>query len=227
MKPVLVTLTSPTAAGKSHLFNYIRDVANLPCLISTTTRAPRAGEKDGVDYYFISEEESIRLEKEDQLAELAIFNGTRYGVTKKEFSNKLSKGVAFLIVEPSGIDHYVQPALDVGALHFKVYVHTDPQIRMKRFRDRVEADMLRTLGVMNKAGPGNVTGVMKEFNTAMNRLTVMLTEEMSWGNMYKWDRTVFGDRTPQENLNIILTDIKKIQDMSAEVEAYKKRNSYN
>jgi guanylate kinase len=223
-RPVLITLTAPSATGKSYLFNYIRDVAKLPCLISTTTRAARSGEVEGLDYFFISEEESKRLEAEDQLAELAIYNGVRYGVTKQEFQSKLSQGLAFLIVEPSGIDHYVKPALDVGAIHYKVYIHVDPQIRMKRFRDRAQADMLRAINVSRIHQFGNADAmIMKELNTSLNRLTTMLTEEIKWGQMHQWDRTIFGDKSPEENLEIILKDVKKIQQQDIEASQDKAR----
>ena len=87
---VLVTLTAPTCAGKSYLLNYIRNDRKLPCLVSTTTRPARAGEVEGVDYFFISEEESKSIEADDDFAELAVYNGIRYGVTKAEFKSKLN-----------------------------------------------------------------------------------------------------------------------------------------
>jgi guanylate kinase len=209
-KPVLVTITGGTASGKSYLFNYIRDVAKLPCLISTTTRAPRAGEKEGVDYFYINEADSLRLEDRGDFAELCIYNGVRYGVTKTEFHGKLNQGIAFLICEASGVTHYAQPAIDAGALHMKVYVHTDPALRLQRFRERVEADMVRT--ILN----GDANGIMKEMKTALNRQHSMLTEEMKWGQMHNWDRTVFGDKTPEENLQIILDDVRKMQALDSE-----------
>lgn len=219
-RPVLVTLTSPSAGGKSYLFNFIRDVAKLPCLISTTTRSPRAGEKEGVDYFFITEEESLKLEAAGQFAELAVYNGTRYGVTKQEFADKMSKGMAFLIVEPTGIDHYVRPASEIGALHYKTYIHTDPQVRLKRFRDRVEADMLRTIqaGMIQASTFTMSTMIMKEVNTAMNRLTSMLTQEMQWGSMHQWDRILFGEDKPEDNLQVILADVAKMQQSQFEVD---------
>lgn len=224
-RPVLITLTSPSAGGKSYLFNYIRDVAKLPCLISTTTRSPRVGEKEGVDYFFIDEEQSKKLEADDQFAELAIYNGVRYGVTKQEFQNKMSGGMAFLIVEPTGIEHYVKPASAIGALHYKAYIHTDPQVRMKRFRERVESDMRRTmLAFATPVGAVAAEGlVIKELNTALNRLTTMLGEEMHWGTMHQWDRILFGDQKPDVNLQIILSDVKKLQEQDVEARADKAR----
>lgn len=225
-KPIFVTLTSPSAAGKSYLLNYIRNVAKLPCLTSTTTRAPRKGEVEGQDYYFITEQQSIEMEKANLFAELAIYNGVRYGVTKQEFHHKLHEdAIVFLIVEPTGIDHYVKPALDVGAISYKAYIHTDPQVRLARFRKRAEADMRQTilqLEIDAKSGrPSPPSSVLKEFNTSLNRLTTMLTVEMQWGTAQPWDRILMGDTPPEENLRIILADIDKIRAAEKEVNEWK------
>ena len=210
--PVLVTLTAPSAGGKSYLFNYIRDVAKMPCLISTTTRPPRANEVEGVDYFFITEEESKRLEAEGQFAELAIYRGVRYGVTKTEFHNKLSQGIAFLVVEPGGIEHYAQPAIDVGATHFKAFVHTEPEVRISRFKARARADMLQALDTAGREGGELSFNVLKVMNAYLDRFHAMLTEETKWFQMCHWDRVLFGTDEPAVNLQIILNDIKVQQD---------------
>lgn len=215
--PVLITLTSPTAAGKSYLFNHIRDVAKLPCLVSTTTRPPRKGEIEGVDYYFISEEESKAREAADDFAELAIYRGVRYGVTKTEFANKLSSGMAFLIVEPGGIDHYVKPALEAGASWLKYYVHTDPELRMERFLERMKKDVAQAIqhdvicSRMDSEFDGPSAQTMKVISSYFDRQRAMLTEEMKWGTMHQWDRTLFGDKEPEFNLSIILRDIEQLR----------------
>ena len=215
-KPILVTLTAPSAAGKSYLLNYIRDVAKMPCLISTTTRKPRIGEREGIDYYFIDEDTSYHLEKTNQFAELAVYNGIRYGVTKNEFYDKLSKGIAFLIVEPSGIDHYVKPALDAGAVHLKYYIHTDAEVRLKRFKQRVAGDISNAI-MSNTASPLiTISDIEKQtqkiVSTHLDRLETMLTKELKWSTMVDWDRIIFGEHAPADNLAIILKDINKILD---------------
>ena len=204
-KQVLVTLTAPSCAGKSYLFNYIRDVAKLPCLISTTTRAPRAGEVEGKDYFFISQEESLRLEAEGEFAELAIYNGQRYGVTKQEFHSKLSQGVAFLIVEPSGIEHYAAPAVEVGAMHFKTFICVDPLIRLQRFKERSTKDMEKVLANhFNEVGYATLKyEVLKAQSTALSRLEQMLTTEQRWFQMCDWDAVLDGNADPEYNLKAI------------------------
>ena len=212
-KPVLVTLTAPSAAGKSYLLNFIRDKAKLPCLISTTTRAKRAGEVEGVDYFFISLEDSIRLEMAGDFAELAIFGGNRYGVTNTEFQYKLNspEGVAFLIVEPNGIDHYVEPALRVGASHLKFYIDVPLDVRLKRIQKRVVDDIIEFAplfyGVASTEGATKqLTGVIESFTT---RLNSVFTKEESWKCMHDWDAVLDGTENPNTNLSII---IKKVQE---------------
>jgi guanylate kinase len=202
-KSFLVTLTATSCSGKSFLFDYIRDEARLPCLISTTTRAPRANEVHGRDYYFISHEESIRLEQEGKLAELAIYNGNRYGVTTDEFFNKLSKGIAFLIVEPTGVEHYAKPAVDAGASHMTVYVDVPLDVRLERFKTRATNDVIQSAMTMN---PDNIA---KTVATALKRQQSMLTEELTWHTASEWDLIVDGRDAPADNLKKILDKITK------------------
>lgn len=209
-RPVLVTITSPTASGKSYLFNYIRDVVKLPCLISTTTRPPRKIEVDGKDYYFISHDESVEIERQGQFAELATYRGIRYGVTKTEFQ-KLSSGIAFLIVEPSGIEHYVQPAKQIGALHYKIFVRTETDVRISRFKERMYGDLLLTLGELDR--------FKKVFDTHIDRFEAMFTEELAWDIMCDWDLIISGVDPAQKNVDIILRSIEQFRTRNSHSES--------
>jgi guanylate kinase len=202
-KPILITFTSPTCSGKSFLLTYIRDIAKRPCLISTTTRAPREGEIDGVDYHFITVDESKQIEAENGFAELAIFRGARYGVTTKEFMSKLNQGPAFLIVEPSGIDHYVKPALDMGAVWLKYFVYTKPEVLVERFKKRFEKDVAKAVNA--GASTDGVVGVVKSYT---DRLIHLLGPEAEWFHAKQWDGILYGDKHPVENLKIIDADIR-------------------
>lgn len=209
--PVLVTLTSPSCSGKSHLLNFIRS-EGYPCLVSTTTRAPRAGEQDGVDYYFISDEESRAIEEHDGFAELLEYGGFRYGVTNEEFHDKLAMGLSFLIVEPLGIDKYAKPALEVGAKHLKFFVFAPEAVRCKRLRGRLEAD-LREAFVVDSMTLIPKTNPQKKVETIVaahfDRLTTMLTKERDWLGAAKWDEVLDGTASPKKNLEIILNAIDR------------------
>lgn len=200
-KPVLITFTSPTCSGKSYLLSYIRDIAKLPCFVSTTTRPPRDGEIEGLDYYFISDDKSKQLEANGEFAELAIFRGFRYGVTKSEFTLKLSKGPAFLIVEPTGIDHYVKPALDMGAKWLKYFIYIKPEVLVERFKKRFQKDVEYAL----KTQPPEI--VLSTVSAYTDRLIHLLGPEASWFESQQWDGILYGHKHPAENLGIIQADI--------------------
>ena len=211
-KSVLVTLTAPSCAGKSHLLNYIRNERQLPCLVSTTTRPPRAGEKEGVDYFFISEEESKAIEARDGFAELAIYNGVRYGVTKEEFKTKLDSGLTFLIVEPSGIDHYVKPALDVGAIHLKYFINVPQNIRLDRFKKRLDEDLAAVMDRRTYTAHDEIEKkcqIQKCVEAGLKRYKAMLTVEPGWIDMAAWDGVLSGLDTPEHNLALIQAKIQQ------------------
>jgi hypothetical protein len=113
--------------------------------------------------------------------------------------------MAFLIVEPTGIEHYVSPALEIGAKHLKYYVHTDPDVRIARLKTRMNSDIKAAL-----TNSANAQDVIRVVNTHMDRLQSMLTHELNWGTAANWDRTLFGDKPPQSNLMIILQDVARL-----------------
>lgn len=206
--PVLITLTAPTCAGKSYLFNYIRDEAKMPCIISTTTRAARHGEVQGIDYYFISEDESKQIEAKNGFAELVTYGGIRYGVTFEEWNTKLRPGqIAFVIVEPTGIDHYDRLTKQANAILLKYYIHTDPSVRYERFKARIAANLQHAW----QAPDGTkLLAINNTVESALNRLRTMLTEELQWGSAVNWTRILFGENAPAANLDIIMRDVNTV-----------------
>ena len=215
MDKILITLTAPSCAGKSYLFDYIRDQGH-PCLVSTTTRPPRAGEVDGRDYYFISQEESLEYELNDDFAELMEYRGIRYGVTRPEFHTKLNEtGIAFLIVEPTGIDHYVKPALDVGASHLKVWIDVPLAVRIKRFAERLGNDVYQQVerdiaaARLDSQYEADQSGTVRTMKAGLDRLYAMGSVEQEWHDMVQWDLELSGESSPQFNLKQIMKLVKK------------------
>ena len=188
---VLVTLTAPSAAGKSYLYNFIRQM-ELPCIISTTTRKPRPGEVEGVDYYFISHEESLQHEANDNFAELVTYNGFRYGVTRDEYLKKLNMCLAFLIVEPLGINSYTKVAKESGAEHLSVFIDVDFETRIKRLNDRFLEDL-------NKV-KHDEEAFKNVFKNNFNRLILACTSELTWKDSNTWDLVLDGTDDPNTNL---------------------------
>ncbi len=104
----LFVISGPSGAGKGTLVARVRDrVPGLGLTVSATTRQPRAGEIDGVNYYFLTDEEFSRRVEEGQFVEWAQVHANRYGTLVSEIESKLADGHS-LILE---ID--VQGALNV------------------------------------------------------------------------------------------------------------------
>ncbi|MDQ1597827.1 MAG: guanylate kinase [Microbacteriaceae bacterium] len=95
----LVVLAGPTAVGKGTVSTYIRE--NYPDVhlsVSATTRAPRPGEVDGVNYFFVSDEEFDRLESSGQMLETAtVHNAFRYGTPRAPIDEALATGKSVLL----------------------------------------------------------------------------------------------------------------------------------
>lgn len=94
----LLVLSGPGGVGKSTVASRLRQAhENFWVSVSATTRPPRHNEKDGVDYYFLSEEEfDKRIEKDDFL-EWAQFAGARYGTPREGVEKALSEGKNVLL----------------------------------------------------------------------------------------------------------------------------------
>ena len=98
MKGFLIVLSGPSGAGKNSVMNAVfPTIPNLKYSISVTTRPPRVGEVDEVNYFFRSEEEFDRMLEEDLLLESATFVGYRYGTPKSFVYEQIQAGNAVIM----------------------------------------------------------------------------------------------------------------------------------
>lgn len=89
----VLVLSGPSGAGKSSLLNeIIDDIGECYFSISTTTRPIRAGEKEGVHYHFVSEEEFKKDIEDEHFLEYALVHGNYYGTSIKPVRKALSEG---------------------------------------------------------------------------------------------------------------------------------------
>lgn len=95
----LVVLAGPTAVGKGTVSTYIRE--NFPGVhlsVSATTRSPRAGEVNGVNYFFVSDTEFDRLIESGRMLETAtVHNAHRYGTPREPIDAALAEGKSVLL----------------------------------------------------------------------------------------------------------------------------------
>lgn len=89
----LVVISGPSGAGKGTIVeNLLARNKNLWCSISATSRLPRPGEKDKVNYYFLTKDEFEKKIKEDNFLEWAEYNGNYYGTPKDKINEYLNNG---------------------------------------------------------------------------------------------------------------------------------------
>ena len=86
-------MSGPSGVGKGTLVAELRRrVPSLGLTVSATTRSPREGEKDGVSYYFLSEEEFGRRVEAGEFLEWANVHGHRYGTLHSEVDRLFAEG---------------------------------------------------------------------------------------------------------------------------------------
>ncbi|HEV2224245.1 MAG TPA: guanylate kinase [Candidatus Acidoferrales bacterium] len=123
-EPLILIVSGPSGSGKSTLVKKLLELPGTMLSISATTRPPRAGEKDGEWYHFVSDEEFQGMVGRDEFLEFAsVFGLHNYGTPKKwldearaqkkdlvleidvqgaeQVRQKLPKSVAIFIVPPS------------------------------------------------------------------------------------------------------------------------------
>jgi guanylate kinase (EC 2.7.4.8) len=94
----LFVLSGPSGAGKGTLRKKVFEtVQGIRFSISCTTRPPRQGEKEGIDYRFISEEAFLSLLKEDKFLEHAEVHGHYYGTLREDVEQALSGGLDMVL----------------------------------------------------------------------------------------------------------------------------------
>lgn len=126
----LIILSGPSGVGKGTVLNLLlsRNPQIFPS-VSATTRQPRDGERDGVNYYFLSREEfEAKIAKGDML-EYASYNGNYYGTPADKVQEKLDAGMDVLLeIEVQGAQKVMSVRKDV----ISIFILPPSQEELKR-----------------------------------------------------------------------------------------------
>ena len=103
-KGSLVVISGPSGAGKGTIVKALLDEnPSIHYSVSATTRAPREGEINGVNYWFVSQEEFIRMLENDELLEWAEVYGNYYGTPLRRVMEAINQGHDIILeIDPQG-----------------------------------------------------------------------------------------------------------------------------
>ena len=104
-KGMLVVVSAPSGCGKDTIIGKVLDILGdkAALSVSMTTRAMRPGEVEGINYYFVSDEEFNKCIENGEMLEYARYGSNFYGTPVKPVKDRLEEGkIVFLIIEVEG-----------------------------------------------------------------------------------------------------------------------------
>ena len=185
---IIVILSSPSGAGKTTLVKKIAKENNFKISISHTTRKPRSNEKNGEDYYFISEEEFTNLIKNEEFLEYAKVFENLYGSSKSKVIENLKNGENVIFdIDWQGTEQIKKKKLSFKLISFFIL----PPSKTELFNRLKNRDM-KDKNIVEKR--------MKQFNEDINH----------WKN---YDFVVINDDLQRCYLEIIDFINKKVRNL--------------
>ena len=104
---ILFVISAPSGTGKTTLCENLRATPDFIYSVSCTTRPPRKGEENDVDYHFLTKEDFMRKIERGEMLEHALVHGNYYGTLKSTVKEALAQGTDVLL------DIDVQGALQI------------------------------------------------------------------------------------------------------------------
>lgn len=158
--PVLIVIAGPAGSGKSTLCDrLVHEVPAFERVITTTTRAPRDGEINGVHYHFFSPEDFRRKVAAGEFLEWAQVHGNNpdrlYGTLKSSVLEPLARGQSLVIsVDVQGVESFRQAAPTLPPLAramTTVFIVVDRERLIARMRSRAKDNEHEIAGRMKTA----------------------------------------------------------------------------
>jgi guanylate kinase len=96
--PLVFVITGPSGVGKGTLIRTLLErVPEVELSVSATTRKPRLGETQGLDYHFMSDDEFERRVRDGEFVEHASYSGRRYGTLRSDLEQRFARGAPVVL----------------------------------------------------------------------------------------------------------------------------------
>ncbi|MFJ3219461.1 guanylate kinase [Kitasatospora sp. NPDC086801] len=142
-RPRLTVLSGPSGVGKSTVVAHMRKQHPEVWLsVSATTRHPRPGEQNGVQYHFVDNDEFDKLIANGELLEWAVFAGNRYGTPRSAVLEKLERGEPVLLEIDLQGARQVRESMPEAQLVFLAPPSWDELVRRLTGRGTESADVI-------------------------------------------------------------------------------------
>jgi guanylate kinase len=141
----IIVITGATGTGKTTVQNYLQEHFHIPRVITHTTRPPRKGERNGVDYYF----ESDKSFPNNHYLEHVQYSGYQYGSSHEGIERAwTTANIVSIVLDTAGAVTYARELGDAAAIMFLTI--DDPVILRKRLLDRGDLESMVTQRLASK-----------------------------------------------------------------------------
>ena len=189
-KSMLIVISGPSGVGKGTIYNRLLD--NDPSLtfsVSVTTRGPRNGETDGVDYFFISEEKYQELVAQDAFLEHATVHGHSYGTLKSQIQEKMEKGYNVVLdIDPQGAKQVMAQWPECVSIFLlpPSYQKLRERLYGRNTDDpkEIEHRLNNARGEIEQVGMYQYTVVNDDLELAFEQVSAIITAEKQRTNLY-------------------------------------------
>lgn len=149
----IILITAPSGSGKTSIVKYLLNkFPQLSFSVSATTRLPRNSEKNGVDYYFISENEfKEKIHQKEFLEWELVYEGKYYGTLKSEMERIWSlQKVPVLDIDVQGAIH-VQQQYPVNTMSVFIQAPSSEELKKRLLRRGSETEASLTARINKSA----------------------------------------------------------------------------